>query len=640
MFDFIRRHQRLVLIFLTVLIVPSFVVFGVHGWQEYAADAGTIAKVGDQTVTRQEYDSVLRAQTERMQQMFGGAVDASQINTPEMRGAVLDNLIQQKLLTQETLKKHLSVPDAQVREALLAIPAIAQLRRPDGSIDEAKYEQLLSAQNLTPQRLEAQIRFELASNQLPSSVQASAMLPKSVLERFAQLRAQQREVSVLSFPVADYAGKIVPTQAQIQAYYDAHKAAFQTPESAEIQYVVLDPKAMPASAQTPPSDDVLRKMYQDNLKQYTTQEQRRASHILIASPADASPADHAKAKAKADALLEQVRKHPDDFAKLASANSEDPGSKANGGDLGFFTRDAMVKPFADATFALKHEGDVSDVVKSDFGYHIIKLTGIKPEQTKSFDEVKAQLADQYRQQESAKAYAKLADQFTNAVYEQPDSVQPAADKLNLKVQTATVTRTPDPAQAKSPIGNEKLLKAVFGDEALKNKRNTEAVDVGQGVLVSAHVVNYHPAATPPLAQIEAQVKAKVIADLAEQAAKSAGEAKLEALKKGGDAAFGAAQTVSRDNPGKLPATALGAIFSADTTHLPAYVGVALGEDQGYAVYRIGKVTQPAEQDAQRLAAQAQQLNQLAAQAEWNAWLGDLRARSKVKIVNDVTKSGA
>jgi peptidyl-prolyl cis-trans isomerase D len=181
---------------------------------------------------------------------------------------------------------------------------------------------------------------------------------------------------------------------------------------------------------------------------------------------------------------------------------------------------------------------------------------------------------------------------------------------------------------------------VFGDEALKNKRNTEAVDVGQGVLVSAHVVNYHPAATPPLAQIEAQVKAKVIADLAEQAAKSAGEAKLEALKKGGDAAFGAAQTVSRDNPGKLPATALGAIFSADTTHLPAYVGVALGEDQGYAVYRIGKVTQPAEQDAQRLAAQAQQLNQLAAQAEWNAWLGDLRARSKVKIVNDVTKSGA
>ncbi|WP_170936144.1 SurA N-terminal domain-containing protein, partial [Pandoraea sp. PE-S2R-1] len=142
----------------------------------------------------------------------------------------------------------LSVTDAQVREALLAIPAIAQLRRPDGSIDQAKYEQLLSAQNLTPQRLEAQIRFELASNQLPASVQASAMLPKAVLDRFAQLRAQQRDVSVLNFPVSDFTGKVVPTQQQIQAYYDAHKAAFQTPESAEIQYVVLDPKAMPASA--------------------------------------------------------------------------------------------------------------------------------------------------------------------------------------------------------------------------------------------------------------------------------------------------------------------------------------------------------------------------------------------------------
>ncbi|MGC7402672.1 SurA N-terminal domain-containing protein [Pandoraea pneumonica] len=640
MFDFIRRHQRLVLIFLTVLIVPSFVVFGVHGWQEYASDASTIAKVGDQTVTRQEYDSVLRAQTERMQQMFGGAVDASQINTPEMRSAVLDNLIQQKLLTQETLKKNLSVPDAQVRDALLAIPAIAQLRRADGSIDQAAYEQLLAAQNLTPQRLEAQIRYELASNQLPASVQASAMLPKAVLDRFAQLRAQQRDVSVLTFPVTDFASKITPTQEQVQAYYDAHKASFQTPESAEIQYVVLDPKAMPTSAVAAPSDDVLRKMYNDNLKQYTTPEERRASHILIASPADASPADHAKAKAKADELLAQLKKNPNDFAKLASQNSEDPGSKANGGDLGFFTRDAMVKPFADATFAMKSEGDVSDVVKSDFGYHIIKLTGIKPATTKPFDDVKAQLADQYRQQESAKAYAKLADQFTNSVYEQPDSLQPVADKLNLKVQTAQVTRTPNPAQAQTPLGNDKLLKAVFGDESLKNKRNTEAVDVGQGVLVSAHIVNYHPAATPPLTQVEAQVKQQVVADLAAQEAKKAGEAKLDALKKGGDAAFGATQTISRDNPGKLAPAALTAIFGADTAKLPAYVGVDLGEGQGYAVYRISKVTQPAEQDAQRLAAEAQQLNQLAAQAEWNAWLGDLRARSKVKVVSDVTKSGS
>lgn len=640
MFDFIRRHQRLVLIFLTVLIVPSFVVFGVHGWQEYASDAGTIAKVGDQTVTRQEYDSVLRAQAERMQQMFGGAVDASQINTPEMRTAVLDNLIQQKLLMQETLKKNLSVPDAQVREALLAIPAIAQMRRPDGSIDEAKYEQLLAAQNLTPQRLEAQVRFELASNQLPASVQASAMLPKTVIDRFAQLRAQEREVSALTFPAAEYAGKVAPTAQQIQAYYDAHKAAFQTPESAEIQYVVLDPKAMPASAQSAASDDVLRKMYNDNLKQYTTPEERRASHILIASPSDASPAEHAKAKAKAEALLAQLKQHPNDFAKLATENSDDPGSKANGGDLGYFQRDAMVKPFADAAFALKSEGEVSDVVKSDFGYHIIKLTGIKPGQTKSFEEVKPQLAEQYRQQESAKAYAKLADQFTNAVYEQPDSLQPVADKLNLKVLAATVTRTPDPAQAKGPLGNEKLLKAVFGDESLKNKRNTEAVDVGQGVLVSAHVVNYHPAATPPLTQIEAQVKEKVAADLAAQDAKKAGEAKLDALKKGGDAAFGPAQTVSRDNPGKLPAAALTAIFGADTAKLPAYVGVDLGEGQGYAVYRISKVSQPTVQDPQRLAAETQQLNQLAAQAEWNAWLGDLRARSKVKVVNDVTKPGA
>ncbi|GAB3628718.1 Peptidyl-prolyl cis-trans isomerase D [Pandoraea terrae] len=637
MFDFIRRHQRLVLVFLTVLIVPSFVVFGVHGWQEYAQDRGTIAHVGDQTVTRQEFDNVLRDQTERMRQMFGGAVDASQINTPELRQAVLDNLIQQRVLTQETLKKNLSVSDEQVREALLAIPAIQQLRKPDGSIDEAAYMQLLAAQNLTPQRLEAQIRFELASRQLPSSVQASAMLPKAVVDRFAQLRAQEREVSALAILSAEFAGKITPTPAQIQAYYDAHKASFQTPESAKIQYVVLDPKAMPASASATPSDDDLQKLYKDNVARYKTDEQRRVSHILIAAPADATPGDRAKAKAKADQLLAQLHKNPNDFAKLASENSDDPGSKSKGGDLGFFGRGAMVKPFEDAAFAMK-DGDLSDVIKTDFGYHILKLTGIKPAQTKPFEEVKGELAAEWRQQQQAKDYAKLADQFTNSVYEQPDSLQPVADKLALKIQAADVGRTPNPALGQSPLNNEKLLRAIFGDEALKNKRNTEAVDVGQGVLVSAHIVEYHPAATPALTAIEPQVKAKVVAELAAQAAKKDGEAKLEAMRRGGANGFDGAQRVSRDNPGKLAPAALNAIFSADTQSLPAYVGVDQG-DQGYTIYRISKVTQPTAQDPQRLAAQTQQLNQIAGQSEWNAYVAGLRERSKVKINQDVTKSG-
>lgn len=637
MFDSIRRHQRLALIFLALLIIPSFVLFGVHGWQQFAHDATTVATVGDQKISRQEYDSVVRDQVERMRQMFGGSIDASQINTPALRKSVLDSLIQQRVLAEETQRKYLTASDEQVREAILAIPAVQQLRKADGSIDLKAYEQLLVAQGLTPERFDAQIRFELASRQLPANVLGSALLPKSVAERFIALRAQEREVQELLIPASDYAPKINPSADQLKAYYEQHKQAFQTPERAHIEYVVLDPKAVPADTATP-SDDALKKLYNDNIARYKTDEQRRVSHILIAAPQDATPAERAKAKAKAEEILAQVRKQPDSFAKLAEENSQDPGSAAKGGDLGYFGRGAMVKPFEDAAFKLK-ENEISDIVQTDFGYHILKLTGIKPAETKPFEQVKGELATEYQQQQQAKKYAQLADQFTNMVYEQSDSLKPVADKLHLKIETADVGRMPNPALGKdSLLNNEKLLRAIFGEDALKNKRNTEAVDVGQGVLVSAHVIDYQPAAVPALGKIEAQVRQKVVAEQAAEQARKAGEARLADLRKRGSAdGFAAVQTVSRDNPGKLAPKALTAIFGADAGKLPAYVGVDLS-GSGYAIYRIVKVGQPASVDAARSTAETQQLEQIAAQAELGAYLKVLRDRSKVKVQDNELKN--
>lgn len=633
MFDSIRRHQRLALIFLAVLIIPSFVLFGVHGWEQFTHDANTVATVGDQKISRQEYDNNVRDQVERMRQMMGGAVDTTQINTPALRKAVLDGLIQQRVLAEQTVSKYLTAPDAQVREAIMAMPVIQQLRKADGSIDLHAYERLLAQQGLTPDKFDAQVRFELASRQLPDNVEASALLPKSVAERFITLSTQQRDVQLLAISADTFAAKINPSDDQIKAYYDQHKKDFETPETAQIQYVVLDPKTVPTDI-TPPTDAQLKKMYDDNIARFRTDEQRRVSHILIAVPPNATPAERAKAKAKAEQVLAEVRKHPDDFAKIAKAESQDPGSAAKGGDLGYFGRGAMVKPFEDAAFKLK-EGDISDLVQTDFGYHIIKVTGIKPAQTKPFDEVKGELTNEYQQQEQAKQYAKVADQFTNQVYEQSDSLQPVADKLHLKIESAEVGRAPNPALGQdSPLNNPKLLRAVFSDDALKNKRNTEAVDLGQGKLVSAHVVEYHPQAVPPLDKIKDQVRQKLVAIEADAQAVKAGEARLAALRKSGATdGFGPVQTVSRSNPGKVPPQALTAIFSADAAKLPAYVGVDQGNQ--YAIYRISKVTQPAAMDAARQAAVTQQLAQLAGQAEMDAYLKALRDDTKVKVqLND------
>ncbi|MDE2611129.1 MAG: SurA N-terminal domain-containing protein [Burkholderiales bacterium] len=632
MLDSIRRHQRLVLLFLMLLIVPSFVIFGIHGWQDFAQGGNNVATVGGQQITRQEFDNAVQDQVQRMSQMFGDSIDVSKINTPALRQAILDNLIQQRLLTEQMLNKHLTASDAQVREAILAIPAIQQLRRPDGSIDLKAYEQLLAAQRLTPNQLDAQIRYELASRQIPENIQGSAWLPKAVAERFATLRAQQRDVQELVLPASAYAAKIKPTPDQLKAYYEQHKEAFKTPETAQISYVVLDPKNV-QTAVPAPGDDTLKKLYEQQIDHFKVPEQRRVSHILIAVPRDATPAQRAAAKAKAQSILDEVRKHPDEFAKLAKQDSQDPGSAAKGGDLGYFGRDAMVKPFSDAAFNLKLN-EISNLVQTDYGYHILMLTGIKPAQTQPFDQVKDQLLKEYQQKEQAKIYAKQADQLTNLVFDQPDSLQPVADKLHLKIQTADVQRTPNPALgADSPLNNPKLLKAIFSDDSLQKKHNTEAVDVGQGVLVSAHVTAYHPAAVPPLDKIETQVSSKYVSEQATAEAKKDGEAKLADLRKSASAdGFGPVQTVSRDNPGKVAPAALSEIFKADATKLPAYAGVDLG-NQGYAIYRINKVSQPAATpaDASRTAAETQQLAQIIGQAEFDAYVADLRANTKVKI---------
>ncbi|PSB92253.1 SurA N-terminal domain-containing protein [Candidatus Pandoraea novymonadis] len=632
MFDFIRRYKRLFLIFLGILIVPSFVLVGIHGFQESSYDRNKIAIVGNQNITRQELDAVLFEQTERMRKIFGEKIDIDhQVDQSEISQAVLDMLINKRLLEQEALKKHLSVSDEQVREALLSIPAITQLRKLDGSFDEAAYSQLLAAQQLTPQRLEEKMRLELTSQQLSSNLQDSVIVPKTVIDRFLEFRMQVREVALMKISSNSYLRKIHPTKEQLQAYYNSNKFQFQKPQSAKVEYVLLDPKEISIHAVMQPSYDDLKKYYKENVARFTTKEQRRVSHILISAPSDASHADCMKAKAKAEAILAQLQKHPNNFVKLAVSNSDDLSSKENGGDLGYFQRGSMVRVFEDTAFIMK-DGDLSDVVKTDFGFHILKLTGIKPSQTKSFDEVKEKLVSEWLKQEQAKYYAKFAEQFRNGVYEDPDSLRPVAEKLGLKVQIAEVDYIPKPIYKQHPLNNEKLLRAIFSDEALKNKRNTEVVDIGKGVLVSARIVKYCPAVTPELLAVESQVISKLTLELAAREAKKVGEAKLKALKKGElSTGFGVVQVISRDNQRKLSPSVLGAIFSVDTKTMPAYVGVDLGKE-GYAIYRISRVSKNPVQDSERIFVESQKLRQMMVQAEWNAYVASLRTRSKVKIL--------
>ncbi len=359
----------------------------------------------------------------------------------------------------------------------------------------------------------------------------------------------------------------------------------------------------------------------------------RASHILINAPKDASAADKAKARQKADELLAQVKAHPDQFAQIAQKNSEDPGSASKGGDLGYFSRGMIAggKAFDDAAFNLK-KGEVSDVVQSDFGYHIIQATDVKPASTKPFDEVKDALAKDYVAQQATKSLADDAQGFTDAVYEKSKTLQPAADKYKLQIQTATVGAKPNPQlPPDSPLNNPKFLSAVFASDSVKDHNNTQAIDVGNSTLIAARVTDYKPATVPALDTVKDAVRAKVVAEEAAATAKKEGAAKLADLQKSNSTAgFSSASTVSRNDPQGMPPAALSAIFKADASKLPAYVGVDLGND-GYAIYRVNGIEKATPVAADRLAGAQQQVAQVYAQAEMEAYIDSLKARSKVKI---------
>ena len=289
-----------------------------------------------------------------------------------------------------------------------------------------------------------------------------------------------------------------------------------------------------------------------------------------------------------------------------------------------------------------NKNEVSGVVHSSFWYHIIKATDVKPAVTKPFAEVKDAIVKDLKTQLATKSYSDDADGFTSTVYEQAKSLKPAADKYKLTIQTATVTPKPNPAlPPDSPLNNPRFLAAAFADDSVKNHNNTQAIDVGSNTLIAAHVTDYKRAATPPLSSstsIKAAVKAKYVAEQAAELARKDGAAKLADLQKSkSTAGFGAEQKVSRTDAQGLSPLALSAIFKADDTKLPAYVGVDLG-NEGYAIYRVNAAVPPAPIDPARLAAAQRQLAQIDAQAELDAYVASLRKRSKVKLYGSLDAS--
>jgi peptidyl-prolyl cis-trans isomerase D len=446
---------------------------------------------------------------------------------------------------------------------------------------------------------------------------------------------QQREAQVLRFDSKDYTASINPSDADLAAYHKAHEAQFRTPEQASIEYVVLDIDALKGGVTV--SEDDLRKYYNENAARYTVAEERRASHVLINAAKDAPAAERTQAKVRAEALLAELRKNPASFAEVARKNSGDTASAQRGGDLDFFSRSAMVKPFEDAVFAMK-PGEISNVVETDFGYHIIRLDAVRGGDKKPFDAVRAQIDDEVRKQLAQKKYVEAAEQFTNLAYEQADSLQPLVDKLKLVKLTASVQRTPA-ADATGALASAKLLTAVFGNDSVKNKRNTEAVEIGPNQLAAARVLQYQPARVLALAEVLPRVRERVVSEQAAAAARKAGAARLAALRGGADASsLPPAVVVSRASASTQPRELVDAVLRADATKLPQWLGVDLG-DNGYAVVHLMAI-KPLAEDSPERAQLLPRYGQAWGAAEAQAYYNALKVRFTVKIDAEAVAAAA
>ncbi|WP_395348055.1 SurA N-terminal domain-containing protein [Variovorax sp. UC122_21] len=624
MFDFFRKYNKIMMIVLFLLIIPSFVLFGVERYQGFSKDEA-VAHVDGTSITRPEWDAQHRVETDRIRQQSPN-VDPLVLDSDALRYATLEKMVRDRVLTVAANKANMTVSEERLSRIFAQDPGLATFRTPEGKFDRDAFQRVTGR---TPEQYEASMRAELATQQLLLGVSGTTFTPPALAAATINAFYEQREIQVSRFAPEGFASKVTVSDADIETYYKDHTAQFQAPEQASIEYLLLDLEA--AKKNVTVNEAELKSYYEQNTSRFGTKEERRASHILITAAASAPAADRAKAKAKAEQLLADVRKAPNTFADVARKNSQDPGSAEKGGDLDFVTRGAMVKPFEDAMFALK-KGEISNVVETEFGYHIIRLDDIKPAVVPPFEQVRATLENDYRAQQATQEFAKAAETFTDAVYQQPDSLKPAAEKLKLTIQTATnIGRTAAPG-ATGPLASRNFLSALFSPDSLSRKQNTEAIEVGTNQLASGRVTQYSAAHPIPLADVKDKIRAQLVTERAAALAKTEGEAKLAAWTTKADGAnFAAPVTVSRTDAKAQPGVVVEAALRADASKLPTLVGVDLGT-QGYAVVRVTKAVPRTAPTAEVAKQENAQVGQSIAAAEDAAYYNLLKDRYKAEIL--------
>lgn len=558
--------------------------FGIEGYFTSHTDT-YVAKVGKQEISQQQFQDRINQLRQQASAQLGDKFDPSVYEQPATKARVLDGMVDQQLLLQANDDLGMRVSDQAVRDTIAAIPAF----QVNGQFDPASYRAELAAQGKSPTMFEDEVRSELATGLLPDAIGASTIVTDAEVDRFLSLRLQSRSLRYVVLPRPTLADSQV-TDAQIAAYYKQHQADFMAPEQVSVHYIEVNAADLKPDAA--PSEDELKKRYEDEKQRFVQPEQRLVSHILIDVPKNATPAQQKAALAKAEKIAAEAT--PQDFAKLAEQDSDDLGSKRQGGDLGWLEKGVTNKAFDDALFALQ-KGQISKPVLSDEGYHILWLRDVRSGQAKPFDEVRGQLEQEAVAAAREHKYNEVAGKLADQTYQNPSSLEPAAQALGLPIKsTGLFSRQGGSGLTADP----KVIKSAFSDDVLVQNNNSNLIDLGNDHSVVLHVDKHVPAAVRPLASVHDVIRQDVLDERVAAAAKKRADDLLARLRHGEDmgaiaASVGGSVQSAPDalrNQKEVPAPILDQAFVLPHPKdgKPQFDAVAM-PDGGYALVAVDKV---------------------------------------------------
>lgn len=625
MFDFVTQHKKLIQVVLFVIFLP-FAFFGIDTYFRGGGVGQAVAQVGDYSISQEEFSRALRERQEALQRMTQGRVDPALLDNPELRYATLDSLIQRRLLLDSALRAGITVSEERLKDIL----GRQQLFQDEtGKFSLARYEQYVKSEGMTPAMFEARLRQDIILQQFTDGYADTTIVPRAVVERLARLSGQQRELSQYVLAPEKFMKQVKLDAGAAKQYYDANPAEFRIPEQVRVEYLTLSAELLQQQAQPDPAE--ARKYYEANRSQFEVKESRQAAHIFVSADAGAGAEARQKARARAEEIYQQLQKAPAGFAEMAKKRSEDPGSAANGGDLGYIGRGSMkdVPEFEAALYQLK-PGEISAPVETRLGYHIIRLTAVLPAQSQGLDEVRGQIEQELRKQLAGRRFAELADGFNNVVYEQSESLKPAADLIRTAPQVSGwITRL---RAAEPLLNNPRLLAQVFSDEVLRNKRNTEAIEVAPGTLVAARVVEHKPESVQPFEEVRSVLEKRIALRAAGRLAVEEGRRLLGELTQGKSVqiAWSAPQIASRAEFRNIPEPVVRQAFRLDTSKLPAFAGVENPQVE-YTLVRVSRVQEAGDLPPEKAGELAGALRRVLAQEFMAAYVAALKQKSGVTI---------